>query len=133
MDFTAIHTVGDEGISEMSDGRMKSPFAYMRAMSSQTGAVPAPSGSLNLQTQFSHVLSKAVGRGNDSQTEVANLKSGFQVAVDVVGVREARVVAQKATIEFQLTASAANKSSSTCEEIMNIQNYGRSTCREHSA
>jgi len=101
-------------------------------MSSQTGAVPAPNGSLNLWSQFSQISSKAIDRGNASHTEPANLKSGFQVAVDVADVTEAIAVARKATIELQLMALAANRSSRACEEIMNIQNYGRNTCRVHS-
>jgi len=111
---------------------MKCPFAHTRAMSSQTGAVPAPNGSLNLWSQFSQISSKAIDRGNASHTEPANLKSGFQVAVDVADVTEAIAVARKATIELQLMALAANRSSRACEEIMNIQNYGRNTCRVHS-
>jgi len=133
VDFTAILTVDDEAITEMSDGCMKSPFAHMRAVSSQTGAVPAPTGSPNLRPQFPQVSSTAIDRGNDSRTEAANLISGFEVAVDGVRSTEAMVVAQKATIEFQLMALITNKSSSTCAEIMNIQNNGRHTCRELSA
>jgi len=102
-------------------------------MRSQTGAVPAPTGSPILRPQFLRVLSKAIDRGIDPQTEAANLKSGFQVAVDVVGVTEAMLVAQTAAIEFQLMALAANESSSVCEEIINIQNNGRNTCRKHLA
>jgi flagellar hook-basal body complex protein FliE len=126
VDFTAIHTVDDEGITKMSDGHMKSPFAHMRDMSSQTGVALAPNVSLHVQSQFSQVSSRAIDRANNSQTEVADLNSGFQVAVGVIDVMEAMGVAQTANIEFQIMDCATEKSSGACEGIMNIQRWTES-------
>lgn len=100
---------------------MKSPFERMRPMSSQTGAARAPTGFPYVQPRFSRVSSRAIIRVNNSLPEAADLQSGFQVAAGGIGVTEAMVDAQKTNIDLQFMALVKNKTSSACEEIMNIQ------------
>lgn len=105
----------------MTDINTVSLLQQMRSL-----AVQAQGGSVEFQNttaptqQFSSILTDAMGKVNQLNTQADGLRTRFELGDSQVSLADVMVAAQKSTLAFEATVRVRNKLVQAYQDIMNM-------------